>query len=152
MGRRLLNSFQAERRGQLIISAEAPAEIITGASRKAEPGASRGVRLAEMTSRQADILMQLIEHYANRLRPELAEAELSQLKRAGLGQIHFAWAGGERAGQPHYYRIQGPTFLIEYDNTQNDANHIHTVWRDLTGDFGRIDPLSTHYRDSDHHD
>ncbi len=56
--------------------------------------------------------------------------------RAG-SHIHFGWAGGLEAGQPHCYRIQGPSFIIEYDNIQNEANHIHTVWRDFEGDFGR---------------
>ena len=66
------------------------------------------------------------------------------VRKAGVDKIHFAWLGGSDRGQPHYYRIQGPTFLVEYDNTQNNANHIHSVWRDFNGDFG-ADLLSAHY-------
>ena len=73
----------------------------------------------------------------------LAQARLEQLKKAGTN-IYFAWAGGEARGMPHYYRVQAPAFLIEYDNTQNDANHIHSVWRDFNGDFG-MDLLKAHY-------
>ena len=72
------------------------------------------------------------------------------MRRAGVEKIHFGWAGGAEPGEPHYYRIQGPTFLIEYDNLQNSANHIHSVWRDLSGDFGD-DLLAQHYALSPHH-
>jgi hypothetical protein len=85
------------------------------------------------------------------MRPDVAESELARVEEAGHDKIHFAWAGGAAAGDPHYYRIHGPTFLIEYDNTQNDANHIHTVWRDLEDDFGGMDVLADHYRTSPHH-
>ena len=94
--------------------------------------------------------MRLIEEYAHRLRPELAAMELNQLRSAGVDDIHFLWAGGFEPSEPHYYRIHGPTFLIEYDNVQDNANHIHTVWRDLKGDFG-VDPLADHYATSPHH-
>jgi hypothetical protein len=67
-----------------------------------------------------------------------------------MERIRFAWMGGVLRGERHYYRLQGPTFLIEYDNTQNDANHIHAVWRDFDGDFG-VDLLEEHYRSSAHH-
>jgi hypothetical protein len=98
----------------------------------------------------AAALMRLVEEYAHRLRPELAAVELNELEKAGVEKVHFAWAGGSEPGQPHYYRIHGPTFLIEYDNIQSNANHIHTVWRDLRGDFG-TDPLADHYATSPHH-
>ena len=77
-------------------------------------------------------------------------AVMAEIRRAGVEEIHFGWAGGDEFGEPHYYRVQGPTFLIEYDNRQNGANHIHSVWRDLTGDFGQ-DLLSQHYALSPHH-
>ena len=80
----------------------------------------------------------------------LAEERMSKIKFEDIEHIHFAWAGSTQPGKPHYYRIQGKTFLIEFDNTQNDANHIHTVWRDFDGDFGR-DLLREHYKHSDHH-
>jgi hypothetical protein len=76
----------------------------------------------------------------------------NKIKAEGLDKLHFAWAGSQKneLGQPHYYRIQSPQFLIEYDNVQNDANHVHTVVRDLSNDFGE-DVLGHHYiRDHSH--
>jgi hypothetical protein len=151
-GRALLQTFPAGQKVRLVIEAEAPRDIVTGASRVAEPGPPRGVSVADMTPEQASSLMRLIELYAHRLRPELADNEMKRIRESGVERLHFAWAGSEAAGQPHYYRIQGPTFLIEYDNTQDNANHIHTVWRDLVGDFGgKGDPLAEHYARSHHH-
>ena len=74
---------------------------------------------------------------------------MNQLHEAGMHKIRFGWAGGTEVGEPHYYRIQGPTFLIEYDNVQNSANHVHTIWRDFDGDFGR-DLLKDHYLNHPH--
>jgi hypothetical protein len=150
MGRTLLKTFTGTSRQKVVINVSAPADIVTGASRKAQPGAPVGVPLREMTHEQKKMLIDLIEIYAHRLRKELAEEELSKLQAAGLESVYFAWAGGSEPGQPHYYRIQGPTFVIEYDNTQDNANHIHTVWRDFDHDFG-MDPLRAHYLTSPHH-
>jgi len=80
----------------------------------------------------------------------VARARLDRIRRAGLDRVKFAWMGGLEKGEGHYYRIQGPSFLIEYDNTQRNANHIHTVWRDFTGDWGK-DALAEHYRTAPHH-
>ena len=148
--RELLRSFPANARAKVIIKPEAPADIITGASRKAEPGPPAGIALSELSKDQADALMGLVRLYAFRLRVELAQEELDSVRRGGIDKIYFAWAGGTDPGQPHYYRIQGPTFLIEYDNTQNNANHIHSVWRSLQNDFG-YDALRAHYEASPHH-
>ena len=82
---------------------------------------------------------------AGRLRGELAAADLKEIEKAGWDKIVFAWAGGLNKGDRHYYRLHGPTFLLEYDNTQNDANHVHAVWRELKGDFGR-DLLAEHLK------
>jgi hypothetical protein len=79
----------------------------------------------------------------------LAARRRAALEQTDLGQVTFAWAGSMQQGEAHYYRIQGPSFLVEYDNTQNGANHIHTVWRDFDGDFGR-DLLREHYRNAPH--
>ena len=144
LGRRLLKSFHGAQRKKVVIDVEAPQDIITRASRKAEMGAPAGLSLASMNQEQGGLLLELLEEYAHRLRPDLAEAELEKLRLAGPEKIHFAWAGGSEAGQPHYYRIQGSTFVIEYDNIQNNANHIHTVWRNFENDFGR-DLLREHY-------
>ena len=88
--------------------------------------------------------MTLVGEYIHRMPDELAELELMKIKAAGDTPLHFAWAGGLERGQGHYYRIQSPQFLFEYDNTQNNARHPHAVWRDFNGDFG-ADLLKEHY-------
>ena len=88
--------------------------------------------------------MTLLAEYAHNVPDQLAQARMDEIKKAGKN-LYFAWAGVEQRGGPHYYRIQAPSFLVEYDDTQNNANHIHTVWRDFNGDFG-LDLLSLHYR------
>ena len=105
--------------------------------------------LAQVTTNHGDEACDL------RISPEeqklaSARARLEKIRKAGLDNVKFAWMGGLEDGQGHYYRVQGSTFLIEFDNTQNDANHIHCVWRDFNGDWG-ADLLAEHYRDSPHH-
>jgi hypothetical protein len=151
LGRELLRQFGEKERTRVVILAEAPRDIVTEASRRAEIGKPAGVPYSEMSASQREALLGIVRFYAERMRPEIAAAEMRRIENAGFEKIHFAWAGGASAGEPHYYRIQGPTFLIEYDNTQNDANHIHTVWRDLERDFGLGDALAAHYRTSPHH-
>jgi hypothetical protein len=90
--------------------------------------------------------MALLEEYARNMPDQIAEAREEQIKKAGK-DIYFAWAGGIGKGDPHYYRVQTASFLIEYDDTQNNANHIHSVWRDFNGDFG-VDLLKLHYETS----
>lgn len=112
--------------------------------------APKGVAAGAMSAGQQEILLALIGDYIHRMPEELAEIEMNKVKQSGIGGIHFAWAGGIERRQPHYYRIQAPRFLAEYDNTQNDANHIHSVWRDPANDFG-ADILAHHYATSHHH-
>ncbi len=150
LGRRLLKMLTTEQRRKALINVEAPDEIVTGTDRKPDLGAPVGVAYAEMSPEQQQALRGLLEMYARRLRKELAEAELARIRAAGSEKVHFAWAGGSEPGQGHYYRLHGPTFVIEYDNTQDGANHIHTVWRDFDRDFGP-DPLRAHYASSPHH-
>jgi len=90
--------------------------------------------------------MVLLEEYARNMPDQIAEAREEQIRKAGK-DIYFAWAGGVERGDPHYYRVQTASFLIEYDDTQNNANHIHAVWRDFNGDFG-VDLLKLHYQTS----
>jgi hypothetical protein len=108
-----------------------------------------GIRVTELRPEQAAILVRLLEVYLGRMAEPLAEHRRTALERTDFGEVAFAWAGSRRRGEAHYYRLQGPSFLVEYDNTQNDANHIPTVWRDFEGDFGR-DLLREHYRTSRH--
>lgn len=145
LARDLLKGLSEEQRKKAIIATEAPADIITKAERRAQLAAPVGLPHAEMSREQLQLLTDLINEYAQRLRPEIARVELEKLREAGLNKIHFAWAGGTERGQPHYYRVHGPTFVIEYDNTQNNANHIHSVWRNFEGDFGGVDVLREHH-------
>jgi hypothetical protein len=126
----------------------APAEMITKADRQAVLQKFEGIPYNDLTNDQKIALFQLIRLYADRLRTEVAQEDLKHVTDAGLDKIYFGWAGGTEVGEPHYYRIHGPNFLIEYDDTQNNANHIHTVWRDLDNDFGG-DLLKKHY-EQDH--
>ena len=150
LARQLLHSFDEGQRETVVYADKAPRDIATREQRQADPGPPLGLSVREMTGAQADLLMRLVETYAYRMRPQLADLELEEMRRADVREIHFGWAGESEFGEPHYYRIQGPTFLVEYDNVQNGANHIHSVWRDLTGDFGD-DVLSQHYAGSPHH-
>jgi hypothetical protein len=138
----------------VVFSTKAPAEILTAENRKATALEPVGVAAGEMTASQKKALHDLISEYTGRHRKELAEADMKKLSAAGIDKIRFGWAGGTQPGEPWYYRIQGPTFLMEAANTQNNANHIHTTWRDFEGDFGR-DVLAEHYKqhqaDGGHH-
>jgi hypothetical protein len=111
--------------------------------------APKGVFAADLRPVQREVLRALLDVYVGRVPDELADAELAKyVADDDLDRLAFGWAGGVEPGQPHYYRIQGQRLLAEYDNTQRDVNHIHTVWRDLETDFGG-DPLGRHYA-SDH--
>jgi hypothetical protein len=150
LARALLGSLSGAQRAQAIISATAPSDIFSGHQRKAATLDERGIAFGDLTTEQRGLLLAIIDEYAGAQPRAVAEARLARLREAGLDLIRFAWMGGLLRGEPHYYRLQGPTFLIEYDNTQNDANHVHAVWRDFEGDFG-VDLLKEHYRNSSHH-
>ncbi|MGQ0737126.1 MAG: DUF3500 domain-containing protein, partial [Acidobacteriota bacterium] len=143
-GRALLASFDEAQRKQVIFDVTAPRDMITGENRESKPLDPGGLAYRAMTPAQRRLLEQVMDVYLGRVSPELAKTRLEQVRKAGMDQITFGWAGVMDVGGPHYYRVQGPTFLIEYDNTQNNNNHIHSVWRDFNGDFGR-DLLREHY-------
>ena len=145
--RELLLSLDAKQKALAVFDPTAPKDILSFNKRKAEPGAPKGISGAKLTKKQQDQLMAVIEEYAGNMPEDLAGVRMEAARKAGPEKIHFGWAGGPDRGQGHYYVVQGPTFLIEYDNTQNDANHIHSVWRDFQGDFGD-DLLAAHYQQS----
>jgi hypothetical protein len=145
VARELMATFTDAQRAKVIYDTTAPREMLTAESREVKPLPTAGIAAAEMTPPQRRALEKLIDVYLSRVAPEVAKARLDALQKSGSDKITFAWAGVMEAGGPHYYRVQGPTFLIEYDNTQNDANHIHAVWRDFNGDFGR-DILREHLK------
>ena len=149
LGRAFVKALDAERRSRAVVSTSAPADILTGASRRAATQGDRGLAWDSMTADQQAQILRILEEHAGAQRPELAAARMERLRAAGLPSIRFAWMGGLEKGQGHYYRIQGATFLVEYDDTQNGANHVHTVWRDFDGDFGE-DLLAEHYRSAPH--
>ncbi len=144
-GRALLASFSDSERAKVIFDVTAPRDMITGENREAKPLEPAGIGYGAMSPAQRRLLEKVIDVYLGRVSPELASVRLDAVKKAGMDRITFGWAGVTDVGGPHYYRVQGPTFLIEYDNTQNNANHIHSVWRDFNGDFGR-DLLREHYK------
>jgi hypothetical protein len=147
LGRAFVQSLTGEQKKTAIVSADAPGEILTGPARKAAlQGQPSGIATSKLTAPQRTLLQNLLDEYCNNVPEQVAQIREEQIKKAA-GNLYFAWAGGEAVGQPHYYRIQSPVFLIEYDDTQNGANHIHTVWRDIEGDFG-LDLLKEHYQSS----
>jgi hypothetical protein len=149
LGRQLVKSLDPAQLKQALVLTNTPRDIITGADRKAKVLEPLGIAAADLTPPQRELLLALLKEYVQRCRAELAEADLKEIREAGDKNLHFAWAGGLEPGQGHYYRVQGPTFLMEYDNTQDRANHIHSVWRDLRNDFGE-DPLRKHYEQGGH--
>ncbi len=143
LGFRLIDSFDDEQRPRVILDVEAPRDILTANSQRAEMGPPEGIPIADMSAAQRALLSELMGVYGGRMNPALLDYQMAKIRQAGFERVHFAWAGGTRPGEGHYYRIQGPTFVIEYDNTQNNANHVHSVWRDFEDDFG-YDPLRQH--------
>ncbi len=145
LGRELIKMLPASRRQSATIRDTAFSEILTGNDPKVQKLELEGLAAADMTTPEKAQLHRLIDLYLGRMAAASASDAKSRLDRAGFDKVRFAWAGGIEPGQPHYYRIHGPTLLIEYDDTQNNANHIHTVYRDLERDFGG-DVLRAHYR------
>ena len=149
LGRMLVKSLDPEQRKRTILSEIAPGDVLSTNLRKAAILEDKGIPYGELTSAQKKLFMSLLEEYANVQVEEIAKRRLAAVRKSKLDEIKFAWMGGLEKGAPHYYRIQGSAFLIEYDNTQNNANHIHAVWRDFKGDFG-ADLLTAHYESADH--
>jgi hypothetical protein len=151
LGFELLHSLDANQKEKAVINTQAPADIITGASRKAMINDPQGILYSELNSLQKKIFMQLLSIYIHRYTRLFAMDMMNEITSAGINNLRFAWAGAQQTGpgNPHYYRLQGPTIIIEYDNTQNNANHVHTVVRDLKNDFGG-DELLEHYKKSKH--
>ncbi|MEZ5353766.1 MAG: DUF3500 domain-containing protein [Bryobacteraceae bacterium] len=145
LARDLLHSLDAKQKTAALLDPTAPKDILSSNKLKADPIDPKGIANTKLTKAQAAILMALIEEYVSDMPADIGAARMDAIRKAGIDKIHFAWLGGPDRGQPHYYRVQGPTFLAEYDNTQNNANHIHSVWRDFQGDFG-LDLLAAHYR------
>ena len=141
----LMRSLEGEVRAQAVIANTSLGDIVAGPGREASLQRYEGVSLARLNEGQRDGIVKILEFYAGTMRKEVAAASLARVRDAGLDKLHFAWAGTPAPGRPHYFRIHGPTALIEYDNTQNGANHVHSVWIDPPHLFGR-DLLGAHYQ------
>ena len=154
LGRQLVTSLDEAQQKEAIIAEVAPADVYTMPGRALDaaiPEPQVGLLYSKMNAAQREQVEKLIGEFAHNLRREFADHELERIRKADLNLIVFAWAGSTKPGQGHYYRLVGPTFIIEYDNTQNDANHVHTIWHDRKHDFGH-DLLKDHYENDHKHD
>ena len=145
LARELLLSLSSEARAVAVVDQDAPSDIISGNAAMADlRSIPRGIRYDELEPTGRDGLERLIRHYLGRAPDDVAGTDWERAVEDGLPETTFAWAGAAEPGRGHYYAIRGPRLLIEYDNTQNGANHIHAVWRDLQNDWGE-DLLAAHY-------
>jgi hypothetical protein len=147
--RALVLALPAELQHVAIVNAVAPGDILTMNKNDIAPLPDQGVVYSAMPAKQQALLSRLIETYTSNMEADIAAERLAKIKAAGMDKVRFAWLGETEKGKKHYYSVQGPTFLIEYDNTQNNGNHIHSVWRDFNGDFGR-DILREHLKQIAH--
>jgi len=141
--RSLMGLLDPAQRAAAIVDSRTYGDIVTANRDRVSPIDNRGLEARAMNAAQKAQLRKLVETYADNFEPQLRAARLARAAE-GFDSIRFAWAGSPERGKQHYYRVQGPRFLIEYDASQNDGNHVHTVWRDYEGDFGR-DLLREHY-------
>jgi hypothetical protein len=144
LARKLRLSLGKRQEKAAVIADQAPRDILTAALPKTEALKQTGVGYGDLSEANQKRLITLIKEYINRHRAIVAKEDWAKIEKSGLGKIRFSWAGSTKQFEPHYYRVQGPTFLLEYANTQNGANHIHATWRDFNGDFGR-DLLREHF-------
>jgi hypothetical protein len=147
--RSLVTSLSDEQLLQALLSNTVPKDIVTGSKYPIDPLEPAGISAKQLNKAQKLILRQLITAYTSVMTDEIATKRWGKIERDGFESVTFAWAGELEFGEPHYYRVQAPSFLIEYDNVQNNANHIHSVWRDFDGDFGE-DLLRQHHTNFSH--
>ena len=151
LARALLGSLSSDQKKLAIVDPIAPSDILTQNYRTVGPDAIlSGLSFSAMQGQQRTQLAELVRHYVERSAPDVSANEWRRIEAFGLDSAAFAWAGPEAAGQGHYYNVTGRDFLVEYDNTQNDANHIHSVWRGFDSDWGE-DLLAQHYRHHHEH-
>ncbi|MBN4084731.1 DUF3500 domain-containing protein [Flavobacteriaceae bacterium AH-315-B10] len=150
LGFELINSLSIKQRKIAIIQDKAFTGIVTKNSIKVDPLFPVGIKYEELNSSQQLVFLKLLNEYLSTIPEKEAKKRMEKLKNEEMNEARFSWAGGMHQGEGHYYRIQAKSFLIEFDNSQNNANHIHTVWRDFNGDFGK-DLIREHYKNSDHH-
>lgn len=145
LGFTLVNSLTPAQQKVAVISSKAPNDIFTSNQRRAALQEPNGLGYSDMDTQQKKLLLQLLNVYVKNYQLGFSKRLMEKIEKAGIDNLSFAWAGSLQPGAGHYYRIQGPMLLIEYDNTQNNANHVHSVVRDLTNDFAE-DILREHYQ------
>ena len=133
---RLLQALDETQKKSAIVAEKAPGEIRAANVAQPPTDPAEGIAFARLNDAQKPMLRSLIESYAGDMPTEVARAWLDEIEKAGVDAVKFAWSGSASRTEPHHYKVQGPTFLIEFNNTQNGANHIHSVWRNMLGDFG----------------
>jgi len=148
LGFDLLHSLNDSQRRKALIAEKAPKEVRDAGEAQAPKLTFRGLAAADMNAKQIGLLRKLLATYAQNMPQEVAKGDLSDIEKAGIEKVHFAWAGASKPGIGHYYAIEGPSFVLEFCNVQpdgagNPANHIHTVWRSTSGDFGI--PVAHHH-------
>jgi hypothetical protein len=146
----LINSLSAQQKEEAIFQDVSFMDIVTTNATEVSPLRPVGIKAHNLNAKQKELLKLLLKEYLSSIPANLAIERERKINDEEFDEIRFGWAGAITQGQAHYYRIQGKSFLIEFDNTQNDSNHIHTVWRDFDGDFGR-DLIREHYRTAKHH-
>ena len=151
LARALLFMLTPEQREMAVIAEAAPRDIITGNDREARLDGFEGIPASRLTGEQRDMLMSVIGEYVWNMEASAAHTWMARIENEiPPDDLYFAWAGSPEPGEGHYYRVHAPQFLIEYDNTQGNANHVHSVWRDLENDFGG-DALRRHYEGGHEH-
>jgi hypothetical protein len=150
LGFDLINSMDFRQQQKAIFQEESFKDIVSLNLPEISPMKPEGIRYSELNPDQQKQLMRLIDEYLSNMPTKIANARREKVMSEDLSDLYFGWVGAKSLGAAHYYRIQAKTFLIEFDNSQNNANHIHTVWRDFEGDFGR-DLIREHYAKSHKH-
>jgi hypothetical protein len=133
----LMESLDSGQRSKAVIFDEAPLDILTYNASRASLPKEQGLPATQMNGTQREILTALVTEYVSRVRSDVSQERLDTLRQGGLEKIHLAWGGPTEKGKAHYYRLHGGSFVVEFDNRQNGANHIHSVWRDVENDFAQ---------------
>ena len=148
MGFDFLKSLQESQKTKAIINAKAPYDMVTENKKKAEINQSEGLSYSELSENQKTALLKMVAYYVKRSPTGFSEELMQKIEKAGFDQLKFVWMGGDHWGEGHYYRINNPAVIIEYDCTQNGANHVHSVVREPGNDWG-FDAIAEHIK-ADH--
>lgn len=135
LARSILKAASDDQKSKIWVSTEAPHDIRGAGAPQPEVGEPAGVASGDMNPEQQDLMRELVGEYLSAMPASVVRRRVKEIEEGGLEKIYFAWWGGSELNEPHHYVIQGPTFVIEYNNTQNEANHVHSIWRNLSGDF-----------------